>query len=190
MCDVSCVWLVLRIGTSATGQSPQRKRGLRRKREVVEWNYIAFLIQTQLEKLCTYTATGATYGGWEVLQMRKHTIGSLTSFSMLLLLLWIDREKLFDNNCYVQRGFEAERWYGVVIRKFIDANDHSLPILTIRSIQGDFLNVSMFRIEHIYDEINLGDTISKQKGSNDIFRCTNHSKQLLGTVDFGCNDPE
>ena len=106
---------------------------------------------------------------------------------MFIILLWVDREQLFDNDCYIQKRFSAEHWHGIVERKFIDASNHSLPSLTVRDTKGDSLTVDMFRFEHIYDKINLGNTIVKHQGSKEILRWTNHAEQLIGNADFGCN---
>lgn len=121
--------------------------------------------------------------------MRKNSyLGSIISFSIFLLLLWNDREFLFDNACFAQKNFAAEHWHGVVTRKFIDTDNHSLPSLTIRDAKGDSLIEDFSSMEHIYDEIYLGDTILKHQGSNDVLQCHNQCEQLIGTADFGCND--
>jgi len=82
--------------------------------------------------------------------------------------------------------FSKLSFWGVVRKKEIDKSQHSFPIVIIESLRDTSIIKINFSIEknHVYDSININDTIMKEQSQLFIWKYNNGIKQKLQSAKF------
>lgn len=109
-------------------------------------------------------------------------IGILLFFLYLILTVPSDKEivTILNNN------FSQISLNGIVVDKFIDRNQHSYKIIIIKGLNIDSVYRLNFTREsnHMYNSLNVNDTILKRKSERVIYRMKEGKMERLGTVEF------
>ena len=89
------------------------------------------------------------------------------------------RERL--NNNFLESQFE-----GVIVNKFIVKNEHSYPIVIIKSFENDSLiKINLVREStNIFDSLIISDSIYKYKNESLLIRKRNGLQSFIGPVIF------
>jgi uncharacterized membrane protein YukC len=91
--------------------------------------------------------------------------------------------------CNSYQNYLAIQFNGIVIKKFIDSNEHSFPYIYVK----DFLNGTITKLnlfdddQHTYENISLKDSIVKFKGSAWLYKRVNQKLVKVNIINFGCN---
>lgn len=97
------------------------------------------------------------------------------------------------NNCHSKQVFIGEDFDGVVVDKFLDKSQHSVPVIVIENF-GDSVDrkkIDLFNEKSgLYDKLNKNDRIRKLKNSRDILINERGSFIRLGVADFDCDSAE
>lgn len=94
--------------------------------------------------------------------------------------------------CSIQSEFDSTSFYGIVVNKYLDSTQHSVPIIEVK----DFLKKKIVVLDFFgdrsfaFDSIRKGDTLLKDFQNSKIFRVREDNQELVGSVDFGCTDPK
>lgn len=115
-----------------------------------------------------------------------------TSFFLaiiIILITWLIITLISRNeNCQGNDFFKNSSFYGVVTRKYIDSEQHSIPVIEILDLDNKkTIKVDFFLdISHSYEKIHVSDSIMKKKGNMDIYLLNNGKSNFLTKVDFSC----
>lgn len=115
-------------------------------------------------------------------------------YIVLFLVLFFGLIKVFlpglnDSPCILTDNFNKLDINGIVIKKYIDSDQHSYPILKIRSNNGldTVLTINLvLEKSGLFERINPLDTLYKHKDSNEIYIQQDNRLRLIGKADFGC----
>jgi len=83
------------------------------------------------------------------------------------------------NNNFLKSQFE-----GVIINKFIDKNEHSYPIIIIKTFENDsIIKINLVREStNIFDSLIISDSIYKYKNKSFLIRKRNGQQSFIGPV--------
>ena len=87
--------------------------------------------------------------------------------------------------CVEYEKYKALNLRGSVIKKFIDPNDHSYPIINIQNKDG-LQRLNLFNDTVVYNSIDLGDTIKKAKDDPYLY-VKNGQKNIKAILQFACD---
>ena len=101
------------------------------------------------------------------------------------LFLFIPNENV---ECIWQEEIESLEFDGIVVAKYTDSTNHSIPVLKIRNFSDNQIDtVYLFGDESgVFSIVNKADTIFKYKSSSIFYRRSSDSIEYLGQVNFGC----
>ncbi len=88
-----------------------------------------------------------------------------------------------EYNQYLKISFN-----GIVIKKFVDPNEHSFPYIYIGNDKkkNDIEKLSLFNDTTAYNYIHLNDTVVKFKDDPWIYKKTNSKLLKLTLINYGC----
>ena len=110
------------------------------------------------------------------------------TFVLIGIVLFIIARK--EPKCKSQNYWNEQEFHGVVTAKFLDPNQHSIPVVVIRTLNCDAARKIDFFLEktNSYDKINVNDTILKTNNSDSLYVIKNNVKTLLQKVEFECQN--
>jgi len=93
------------------------------------------------------------------------------------------------NRCHSQRVFSDAGFDGVLIDKFLDKSQHSIPVILIKKTDKDSVEkIGLFNeISGLFNNLSINDTIRKVKQSNTILVKVKGKYTYFGTADFKCD---
>lgn len=108
-------------------------------------------------------------------------------FSFFLLCIFPFIKQAFQSNCNAYQDFLKDSYNGIVVKKYINREQHSYKTVEIKNLTDSKINVFLldFDISCFYDKININDTIYKEHGNNTIY-LTNKNGKSISVLDFGC----
>lgn len=114
----------------------------------------------------------------------------LKSFLIFLLLvaslfLFIPRD---NAECIWQKEIDEMEFYAIVRAKYVDAENHSIPNIVIKSIATARLDtMQLFGDKSsAFYSIGVSDTITKRTDNSEIYKVSRGEQELIAIVDFGC----
>jgi len=107
---------------------------------------------------------------------------------LFLLVVYFIVPSINYTNCRSSQRFHKIIFDGVVVKKYLDRSEHSMPTIEILDLNDSLTEISFFG-EHtgIYDRINISDSLRKIRGSNEILIKTRGEYLQFGVVDFKCD---
>lgn len=115
----------------------------------------------------------------------KVVIGLIVVITFFILLI----KKIPTNNEIVKNTnstFSEMSFYGYVINKYIDTNNHNYPILIIKSLNdSNFIKLDLLReVSGFYTDVNKKDTVFKELNSMDVYKIENKDTIHFKEVEF------
>ena len=123
--------------------------------------------------------------------MNKWIKRILIAFIVVFLvarILWPD---LFfhytDFDCDEKKEMKAYLFNAVVIKKYEDYENHGYPVIVFKSLTNNKAYKIYFILERggFFDNIQIGDTVRKQRGSLRIF---SSNKKILDSLVYDCQE--
>lgn len=108
--------------------------------------------------------------------------------AFFLLLIYVAVPSINYTNCRSQERFRNLVFDGAVTVKYLDKSEHSVPRIRITKAGTSPDEVSFFaEYSGIFDRINVGDSLRKKSGSNEVLVKVNGYYRQLGIADFHCD---
>jgi len=90
-------------------------------------------------------------------------------------------------NCSLYKGYKKSSFEGIVIKKFIDVNEHSFPFVYVRNYKSNQLEkLNLFYDNSAYAAIHLKDSIIKLKNDPWIYKKNGQILLKVKIITFGC----
>ncbi len=115
----------------------------------------------------------------------KFSIGVLMIVSLYFI---IPSDK--DGFCKYQKEFNKKEFLGLIVRKFYDHAQHSVPLIILRNLKNKSVDTIDFAgdTSSVFTNLTESDTIYKKANSNAILLKVNGNLKKVGNVDFDCKD--
>ena len=112
---------------------------------------------------------------------KKIIIKVLIAIIFLSVVIWAGS----NNGCRLYENYKAQSFEGPVIKKFINPDDHSFPIVYILG-KDDIHEINFSYDTVVYNAIKKGDTISKMKNDKFMY-IKNNKKSIKAIMQFECD---
>lgn len=111
---------------------------------------------------------------------------ALAVLTVFLIRVIPDIKKLGSCEHYDQ--FLLVSYDGVVLRKYIDADEHSYKTIVVKNLSDGSVEKIIIDsyIPDLYNGINVNDTIYKEVQNDSVFKIIDGRRRLLLKADFGC----
>lgn len=108
-------------------------------------------------------------------------------FSFFLLCISPFIKQALESNCTAYQDFLKDSYSGIVVKKYINREQHSYKTVEIKNFSANKINVFLldFDISGFYDKININDTIYKATGIDTVY-LTNRKGKFGYILDFNC----
>jgi hypothetical protein len=104
-----------------------------------------------------------------------------------LFLIYSSNPSDNANNCYSSKAFYNQEFGGVVLDKFHDETQHSIPVILVRAPDSNSSKVSLFNeASGLFEDLLLNDSIRKEHGSYQM-SIKRGKADILRTADFDCD---
>lgn len=92
------------------------------------------------------------------------------------------------SNCINAERFMKSSFEGIVVNKYLDNQQHSVPTIEVLNDHGQVNKLYLFgEYSGLYESISLHDTIVKSKGSSNVFKQRNGAFEFFHRADFNCD---
>ena len=117
------------------------------------------------------------------MKIEYKVVTNLVVFFVFILIAYLNLKRDSNNISKIRNEiyeqFKYQKFNGLVIKKYLDSNDHECPHLVIENFNNTLYdNLFSFDSSGFYNFIKLNDTVKKDSGSLDIYIKNN----LLDTV--------
>lgn len=112
----------------------------------------------------------------------------LIFLGLFLLIVYAAVPSINYTNCRSNQRFQKTIFDGVVVKKYLDRSEHSIPRIEIMGFNDSLTEFSFFG-EHtgIYNRISISDSLRKMGGSNEILIKISGEYVRFGVADFQCD---
>lgn len=119
---------------------------------------------------------------------KNNLVLSIIGLIIFGIMLYVYFPSKNSTNCYADQIFKEQAFEGVVSRKYLDKNQHSVPIIEIKSIQNNRTDkVDLFgEFSGMYNSLNINDTIKKERSTNTVYIRKHGVYVIFGDADFQC----
>lgn len=103
-------------------------------------------------------------------------------------VIWLIYCLFKDKECVGNNYFNDIKFYGTVKAKYLDHEQHSVPVIELIDLNQKMVRKIGFFNENnnSYEKIKINDIIIKEKGSMNIYVIKNGKKDFLTKVNFNC----
>ena len=117
---------------------------------------------------------------------RSRNIISIIFIALFITYLYFKLPSGKDVRERLNNDFLISQFEGVITNKFIDRNEHSYPIIIIKSFENDSLiRINLVREStNIFDSLIISDSIYKYKNDSLLIRKRNGQQSFIGPVIF------
>jgi hypothetical protein len=93
-----------------------------------------------------------------------------------------------DSQCNKLKDFKKLYINGVVIKKYIDSQEHSYPMIFIKNFNSnDTVNLNLvFDTTNLFNVLKESDTVYKDRNKLDLYISNNGKSVFFNRIDFGC----
>ena len=93
------------------------------------------------------------------------------------------------NNCHAEEQFHKKAFDGVVVDKFLDKTQHSVPVILVKNFgDNDPVKINLFlEASGLFEKFNKNDTVRKVSGSQEISIKQNGLYVRFGVAEFDCD---
>jgi len=118
----------------------------------------------------------------------KKIVSGILFFMFFFGLVWLLFPGPNEASCNRQDDFLKLKINGLVLKKYIDKEQHSYPIIEVKDFDSDSVIVINLVCDKsdAFSKINVMDSLIKPTGVNSIFRNINNKLVMIAVVDFGC----
>ena len=105
---------------------------------------------------------------------------------MIVLLIIINTDSVFDASCYNYEKFISNSADGKVISKYIDSQNNNSQIVQVENENGTYskFDLTYHWNRELYDSLEIGNSIRKGKGETIVYY---GEEELSSTIDISFN---
>ena len=138
-----------------------------------------------------YTLTLAASPWTEVMIRLTKTHKGLIFFGLFFTAVYFCVPSINYTNCLYGENFRQSEFEGVVVRKYLDKSNHSVPVAELRNYKDSIKRISLFGdYSGLFERINNGDSLKNNRGTMEILKRTNNKFTRFGYADFNCDSVE
>ncbi len=110
-------------------------------------------------------------------------IGIIIAFTFFFIQV---PKAMIGDPCEYEERFRNRKWNGIVIKKYKDSSNHNYETIEINSgSESELIRELTLFSETNFAKINIGDSISKEKG--DLFATLfMENEEIILNADYGC----
>ena len=112
-------------------------------------------------------------------------------FGLFFTAVYFNVPSINYTNCLYGEDFRQSEFDGVIIRKYLDRENHSTPVAELRNYKDSIERISLSG-DHsgLFDRVNSGDSLKKNRGTMEILKKVNNEFIRFGYANFSCDSVE